>query len=389
MDGHRLTDTLIPLLKRLLAAGVFALIAAVTPVSAADVSVGTMELYSHGYMQSGLFNLDNYAKFDLSFQGGLKFAAKLSFGLETSNFNLNAVPGSTAPVADVLARTLLFNGAEVTAKRPLGLPLNIAYFLGKEDIFASGDVFADVFGSSPVNPEFGGYTAYPSPAAILYDGVYRVSGNGLKFSFPASSKTFVLDTYIYQDGYLGSGIYSADARAALNLDALKLEIFAGGTVPEGSYGLYRAGLFFYTRPGPIGEFVTAIGLPHYLPFSAITVNDFYLLLEPRVHFDPLSIILTLFWHPNYYLETPTNEGGSFDVAVKLQLGSMEKNGFYGGLENLASVRQIGSNQFTYSLSPYFRFNTSGVIWDLKVTAQILPFALDTLFQGYLGVRTEF
>jgi len=358
-------------------------------VDAADIHVGTAEMYSHGYMQNGQFVFDNYAKFDLDLHGGMKFQAKLSFGLETTNFNFTATPTSGAPTSDLLGRVLLLNGAEATAKNVFGLPLDLTYFLGQEDVFGSGEVFPTNFDSPIVASSFGGYTTYPTSPAILYDGVYQVDGNGLKISFPVNSQTLLVNTYIYQDGYLGSGVYSVDIRTALNLPTFKLETFVGATVPQGSYGLYRAGLFFYYRPTPVGEFMTAVGLTHFVPGTPINVEDFYLLLEPRVHFDPMSIILTLFWHPAYYLDSPTNEGGNVDVDMKLQWGSAEKQNLYGGLENLVTVHQIGTNQLTYALSPYVSLNTSGVIWDLKITAVLLPFAVDTLFQGYLGIRTEF
>ena len=389
MDRHHSSSDLAGHLLRIVCLLLLGVVWAIGPVDAADLHIGTAEMYSHGYMQNGQFVFDNYAKFNLAIQGGMKFQARLSFGLETSNFNFSATPTSGAPASDLLGRVLLLNGAEATAKNVFGLPLDFTYFLGQEDVFGSGAVFPTKFDSPILASSFGGYTTYPTSTAILYDGIYQVDGNGLKISFPMNSRTFIIDTYLYQDGYLGNGVYSADVRVALNLPTFKLETFVGATVPEGAYGLYRAGLFFYYRPTPVGEFMTAVGLTHFVPGTPINVDDFYLLLEPRVHFDPMSIILTLFWHPAYYLDSLTNEGGNVDVDMKLQWGNPEKQNLYGGLENLVSILQSGSNQFTYALSPYLSLNTSGVIWDLKITAVLLPFAVDTLFQGYLGIRTEF
>ncbi|WP_455383082.1 hypothetical protein [Salinispira pacifica] len=355
---------------------------------AADVSVGSLQIYSRGYMQSGAFQLDSRTTFDLAIGGGYKFGARLSFGLDTTNADFAAVP-STAPAATILQRVLLFNGAEVTAKRVLGAPIDLAYFLGKNDIFGSGAVFSDRFGTNPVGSSFGGYLTYPNPPAVEYDGIYRVSGTGIRVSGPTNPHLLLFDGYLYTDAYLGTGVYAADLRIALNTEQIKVEAFAGASFPRSPYGLYRAGLFLYYNPSDTGQFLTGIGLPYWAPTDGFSAKQLYLLLEPRVRLTPVSVILTLFWHPAYYLETPTNEGGAFDLNVRLQLGNELSDPAVFGIDNLLSLYSQASNDFAFTVSPFLRLNATGVVWDFKLSAELLPFDLETLFKGYIGIRTEF
>lgn len=364
------------------------LLSATTAARAADVSVGSLQIYSRGYLQNGAVQIDSRTKFDLSIGGGYKFGAKLSFGMDTTNPDFAAVP-ATAPAATILQRVLLFNGAEITAKRLLGSPLSLSYFVGMNDVFGSGIVFSDQFGTAPVGTSFGGFLTYPKPPAIEYDGMYQVSGTGIRVSLPSDPKTLLVDAYLYTDAYLGSGVYAADLRLAVNTDQFKIETFAGASFPHSPYGLYRAGLFFYYNPSDSGQFLTGIGLPYWSPADGFSAQQLYLLLEPRIRLDPFSVIMTLFWHPAYYLDAPTNEGGAFDLNVRLQLGNELKDPAAFGIDNLMTLYSSGSNDFAFTVSPFLRLNATGVIWDFKIAAQLLPFKLDSLFTGYIGIRTEF
>ncbi len=366
----------------------FGLFASAADLHAADLSVGSLQLYTRGYLQNGTFLLDSRSKFDLSIGGGYKFGAKLSFGFDTTNADFSALP-STAPASTILQRVLLFNGAEITAKHVLGSAMDLAYFIGLNDVFASGSVFADRYGTASIESSFGGYMSYPTPPAIEYDGIYRISGTGLRISLPSNPTTFLVDLYLHTDAYLGSGVYAADIRAAVNTDNFKIETFAGASFPYTPYGLYRAGLFFYYSPSDTGQFITGIGLPYWSPDTAFSASQLYMLLEPRIRLNPISVIMTLFWHPAYYLEAPTGEGGAFDLNVRLQLGNEQKDPIAAGFDNLVSLYSAGTNDFAYTVSPFLRMNATGVVWDFKFSARLLPFVQGNLFEAYIGIRTEF
>lgn len=369
----------------ILVAGLFSAAAAAW---AADVNVGSLQIYSRGYMQNGALQVDSRTKFDLSIGGGYKFGARLSFGMDTTNADFAAAP-ATAPAATILQRVLLFNGAEITAKRLLGTRVSLTYFVGLNDIFGSGSVFSDRFGTAPVGTNFGGFLTYPQPPAIEYDGIYRVSGTGIRVSLPSDPKAVLVDGYLYTDAYLGTGVYAADLRIAVNTDQFKIETFAGASFPRSPYGLYRAGIFFFYNPSDSGQFLTGIGLPYWSPTDGFSAQQLYLLLEPRIRLNPVSVIMTLFWHPSYYLETPTNEGGAFDLNVRLQLGNELTDPAAFGIDNLMTLQSSGSNDFAFTVSPFLRLNATGVVWDFKIATQLLPFKLESLFTGYIGIRTEF
>ncbi|HUX13726.1 MAG TPA: hypothetical protein VMW87_11910 [Spirochaetia bacterium] len=366
----------------------FGLFASTAGLPAADLSVNSLQLYTRGYLQNGTFLLDSRSKFDLSIGGGYKFGAKLSFGFDTTNADFSAVP-STSSATTMLQRVLLFNGAQISAKHVLGSNVDLAYFIGLNDVLASGSVFPDRYGTSSVGSSFGGYLSYPTPPTIEYDGIYRISGTGIRVSLPSEPTTFLVDAYLHTDAYLGTGVYAADVRAAINSEQFKVETFAGASFPHSPYGLYRAGLFFYYSPSDTGQFLTGIGLPYWSPDVAFSASQLYLLLEPRVRVNPVSVILTLFWHPAYYLEAPTNEGGAFDLNVRLQLGNEQTDRIAAGFDNLISLYSAGTNDFAYTVSPFLRMNTTGVIWDFKISALLLPFDPGSLFEAYIGIRTEF
>ncbi len=367
---------------------VAALFSTATMLSAADVSVGSLQIYSRGYMQSGALQIDTRTKFDLSVGGGYKFGAKLSFGMDTTNADFAAVP-STAPASTILQRVLLFNGAEVTAKRLLGTRIGLTYFVGLNDIFGSGSVFSDRFGTEPVGTDFGGYLTYPTPPAIEYDGVYRVSGTGIRVSIPSDPKGLLVDGYLYTDAYLGTGVYAADLRIAVNTEPLKVAAFAGASFPQSPYGLYRAGFFLFAKPTDIAQFLVALGLPYWSPADGFSAQQLYVLFEPRLRLNPFSIIVTVFWHPSYYLESATNEGGAFDANLRFQIGNELKDPAVFGIDGLLTHSSTGGNAVAISASPFLRINATGVIWDFKIAAQLIPFDFQSLFTGYIGIRTEF
>ena len=123
--------------------------------------------------------------------------------------------------------------------------------------------------------------------------------------------------------------------------------------------------------------------------GALNIDDFYFLFEPRVHIGFMSIVLTLFWHPEYYLQQATNERGT-DIIVRFIAGNVQENVVSGGLENGITLRPGSTEeQLRVSVTPFVSVNASGVIWDLKADVKVFPWALEDLLDVYIGIRTEF
>ncbi|MEE8440299.1 MAG: hypothetical protein V3S41_01160 [Spirochaetia bacterium] len=359
----------------------------------ANVSITVFQLLTRGILEGGQFSLETAALVEIAFGGGYKFGGQLSLSLDETNLEQTTVLGATYDPNEIealLSRSLRFQSASVVVRDTFGLPIDVTYFIGEVDRMLNGDVFPARFGSDIIASQFRGLLYFPT--GVVYDGVHAVNGTGIAISSVALSRPVFLQAAIYQDAYLGAGLYSVDLRAAFNAPGFKAETFLGASFPAGAYGIYRGGLLLFYNTGQGGEFLTQIGIPRWAPVTDGTLNidDFFFLFEPRVHIGFMSIVLTLFWHPEYYLQEATNERGATDIIVRFIAGNVQENVFSGGLENGITLRPESTDeQLRVSVTPFVSVNASGVIWDLKVNVKVFPFALDNLLDAYIGIRTEF
>lgn len=343
----------------------------------ANILVPSMELVTRGYMNGGSFVLSTKGDLDLLIEGGYKFGGQVILDFESENLH---------DITDT--SSIGFKSASVLIRDLFSAPLDLTYFAGEYDNLCTGLMFPVYFGTGRIASRFGGYMYFPE--GIRYEGIHQVAGTGIKLETTFGSETNRTALYLYQDSFLGAGKYSADLWTIQNFRSFKLESFIGGSFPASSYGYYRAGLLLYYQAGETGEFLTQIGIPRWDPMTdPMQIDLFYFLFEPRVKLGLLSIIMTLFWHPEYYHQTQTNELGSVDVNVNFQLGDPEANLFSGGVETNISFLTYADEMFNARISPYFSAITSGVIWDFKVNVKLFPFNLSDLAEGYIGVRAEF
>ncbi|MCD6122325.1 MAG: hypothetical protein J7K04_10860 [Spirochaetales bacterium] len=351
----------------------------------ASITVPYFELITRGAVNNGLYELSTKGEMDLLVSGGYKFGGSVILDYESTSLEETASSSS-----------LSFKGASVVIKNLLSVPLNLSYFVGENDTFCSGADFTNIFGSIPITTQYSGYIYFPE--GIIYDGIQTISGTGFKFVLNPTDN-FLYSLYLYQDSNITQtvsgeesvwlGHYSADFRTMINFEHLKIEAFAGATFPISSYGYYRGGLLFYSANESV-EFLTQVGIPKWDPATDnFGINLFYLLFEPRVHMGLFSIIPTFFWHPGYYHQQETNELGSFDVNINFLLGDLQKTPVSGGFENNLSFSTIGTQQFTVKLSPYISLITQGVIWKIKVNAEIWPFSINNLIETFIGIKAEF
>lgn len=348
-------------------------------VAAADLAVPRLELITRGYASGGDFLLGTRGSVDFLVAGGYKFGGRILLGFESNNLEDTE-----------LEKNLAFRGAYVIMRNLFGIPLDLTYFTGENDTFGTGAIFPSYFGAKPIASRFSGYLYFPEESQVRYEGIHTVSGTGLKLASGFSSTVNLTSLYLYQDSYLGTGTYSLDISTAFNTELFKMEGFVGVSYPASVYGFYRAGVLLYYDTGQGGEFLTQIGIPRWDPQEdPFAIDLFYFLFEPRVRFDFFTILLTLFWHPEYYLQTETNELGSADINANFQFGDPDTSLFSGGIEGKLSLSTTAAEQFRAVLAPYFNTITSGVIWDFKVNAQVFPWNVSEMFEMFVGVRAEF
>jgi hypothetical protein len=383
----------------------FALIlTAGSSLQAANIAVNNLELVTHGAVDptSGLFTAGTYLNYELEFSGGDKLSALLRLyflngdlenAMPTSNPPLNWMPGNLYPQ---------FETAAVTAKNAFGLPLDATYFVGYMDAFCSGDDFVTLFGTAPFASTLRGPMVYPDGIGDnpnrYWEGIHAADGTGFRLgTSPSLSSNFVGYLYMYQDSDIGPGSWSSDLRGLMNFERIKLEAFAGGTVTPGSSdGLYRGGLMFFAAPGDVGEFFAQVGVPHWDPLAGFSVNDIFFLFEPRMNFPFGSLALTVFYHPAYYRQQPTDEAGALDAALDLRFGRIAQNGSQGGVQGLLEFRPLTINPALVPAlralaSPYYSIIGGGIEWDFKLSLQLfpLPSVWYGVLQPFVGLKTSF
>lgn len=362
----------------------------------ADILVPRFELLTRGYPDGGSLLLATRADIDLAVEGGYKFGGGVGFSISDPVLEDSRTAPITTP-SDVdrrLERYLALEYAEATVRSVFDTPLSVTYFVGTTDTFGSGDDFPRLFGSGIFSTHYrGALYAYgdPSSPATIYDGLYEVAGTGIELATAPLSEAVALSAYTYQDLRFDPGVYSSDVRARFNTERLKAELFAGATYPAAEAGLYRGGAMVFFDTGTAGEFFAQLGLPRWDPWSEPSVNldDLYFLFEPRVRLNLFSVILTLFWRPEFHNQLPTGDTGALDSNIRFQLGDYERTRVRGGVETGLRYRPENDDQLEVDASPFISVTTAGVVWDFLLRATLYPFEYENSFEGYLGIRSAF
>jgi hypothetical protein len=402
--------------------GVSCWLAAAGAVGAAEIAVPLMELATTGVVAEDWegkdrFILGTHATAEVAVVGGYKFGGTLRFSFAADDLEraLSYSAGRDEPLPDGATVTadeynylldrmnnssaLSFELAKVDIRDPFGLPVEFSYFVGEAASFCSGDDFSARFGTASIASDFRGLAYFPTgiggDPSYQYDGIHGVTGTGVSIAL-TSLNSVVPIFYAYQDsafGLDGLGRYSFDARLLANGERVKFEAFAGATAPYGASGLYRGGLLAHFSTGTGPEFMAQIGVPRWDPEEEFQIDNLYFLFEPRVDFGFLAIVMTLFYHPAWYLQRETGESGVSDVNLKLLIGDLRKSSIEGGIETTLGVRgkdEDTDDTFRLAVGPFFGAVTEGVRWDFKV--RIHPIDYDEpihMFETFLGVRTAF
>ncbi|MFP4362530.1 MAG: hypothetical protein ACLFR1_01540 [Spirochaetia bacterium] len=349
----------------------------VFPVYSANLSIPDLEINTRGQIENGSLVLSTLGNINFLIEGGYKFGGRI--GLDFSGSSLDNIDTDNF---------LRFRSLSIIIREIFSLPINFSYFVGQMDPYLSGSLFPELFGTEPITSRFRGLMYFGD--GIQYDGIHSIAGSGIELSTTTLANHFYGSLSLYQDGYLNPGEFSADLRAAINFPVFKLEAFAGASYPQGNWGVYRGGLLLYYSTGIGGEFFTQIGIPRWDPYTdPFNMDLFYFMFEPRVRINILSIILTVFVHPSYYLQEATNEEGSIDVNVNFLFGAGPESTAEGGIEAGLSYLTDETEMLNIRVSPYFSFVGAGVFWDFKINSQLYPFSIGSLFEFFVGIRSGF
>ncbi|MCF7937256.1 MAG: hypothetical protein K9L68_01515 [Spirochaetales bacterium] len=356
----------------------FILLVSTFSLYAADIVVPRMEFITRGYSDGGSFLLGTYGNVDLEVLGGYKFGGRLLFGIEEEEIEV----GAELPA-------VRFRSASITTRQLFDTPLMSSYYVGDYHSFADGRLFEERFGTEHFGTRYRGF--YYFPESPHYDGIYSIDGTGVSLSSEPLGGVFVPALYLYQDRRLGQGMYGSDMRLLFNLPRAKIEGFFGSSFPVSSAGIYRGGMMLYFGDPETGEFYSQIGITRWDPVKdSLGLELFYFLSEPRVHIGLVSLVLTVFIHPEYYQTVQYEDQiGAFDVNFNILIGDEQISPISGGVETTTMYQPDSTDQFRLDVAPYLRLVTSGVLWDVKVRTKVYPFVFEDAAELYVGVSAEF
>ena len=389
----------------LLALCLAALLVPAPAARAAELTVERLELLSRGSVEedSDAFEAATRLYFDLSIKGGDKFGGLLRLSLLSGSVEEALALADEDAVDDPSALAKLnslaspiFKTAAITARSVFELPLDLSYFVGYLDTFASGADFVSLFGTEEFATALSGPMVYPEGVGgnenLFYDGIHAVNGTGFKLgSNERLSDRGALYLYCYQDSDLGPGRWSGDLRALYNAETVKLEAFVGASTAA-SAGVYRGGILFFAAPGEVGEFLLQAGIPYWDPAGSFSVDNLYFLFEPRLDFGPGRVALTVFYHPRWYRQSASeSEESSLDAAFDLRFGRLARTGSQGGVENLLKFRPLTDEPLGIDVSPYYAMIAGGIEWNFKLSLRVFPVPEPWygMFKPFVGLKTSF
>jgi hypothetical protein len=372
-------------------------------LAGAEITVPRLEMASLVSMENNTPAVASVAAVDIALEGGYKYQAYLGFSFESNNLEKALANSHNA----LLERTnnqaaLSFRIARATARDLFNAPLDLSYFIGISDYFCSGDDFTSRFGTVPIGTEFRGFFYFPrgvnGDISRQYNGIHGVRGTGLSFTLTPWDHIVPM-AYLYQDfsftdplsGAADLGRYSGDIRVLANLEWVKLEGFAGGTIGPDKPGVLRGGFLAFFSSGRGADFLLQGGIPGWNTTKPLSIDNVYFLMEPRINFNLLNLALTFFYHPAQYLqiETPA-ERGRADVNLKITAGDINNHAVEGGLETTLGLKVDGMEDFSVRISPFVSFVSSGLRWDAKLRINPLGSdAISSLVELFIGIRTAY
>ena len=278
--------------------------------------------------------------------------------------------------------------ARLRILEPAGAPLELAYFVGEPEVFASGREFPRRFGSEEFTTRYRGYLYFP--AGPEFDGLRAVDGTGVSITTsPSLAENADLGVFMYQDAAHGPERYATDLRFRRYRPHFSLEMFAGATYPEGDYGLYRAGaMAYFSTPGP-GSFFAQAGVLDWDPDDEIDLEDMYFLFEPRLRFSRVAMVYTFFSHPARYRGEETGTPNRMDISGRLQLEELAGGILTAGIESAVLLDPDASDKAITRTGPVVELEAGGVQWLMKLNVQAFPYEQLDGLEAVFAARTSF
>ncbi len=350
---------------------------------AADVQLDPFSLLTRGEVTDGTLALETVGDIGIRVESGYRTTAAARFGVTTSSPAVNSADADSQPSA------VEFRGAELGVRRFLGTPLRVRYFTGSLDRLGSGKIFAERFGTYPIEPLYQGLW-YSATGQTVFEGVHGIHGTGVAVDSGDLWDTVESYVYLYQDDRIDASTYSADFRTALVAGAFHLEFFGGATFPAAVAGRYRAGIFASLASEQGDALTTQMGITHLEPGTdePLDPENFYFLFEPRVGFDPVFVTLTLFWHPGVYDHQPTETAGLIDVNSRIEIGDPKTAPTTAGIEGRVRIPSENDTEFAVSVGPFAQTRIDGVEIQARPLVNVLPLSWPDMFEFQLGVQAH-
>jgi hypothetical protein len=325
----------------------------VTVAFGANVFVPTMDLTTRINLEA---QLETRGEFQLSFDGGYKYQAKLLFQYYDTTLE------------DDNQSALIFDGAQASIKDIFEI-IDLTYFTGYYGVLGKGKFYK-------------GHLYHPTQG-FDYNGYLPIIGTGLIIG-NSKKELFEGQVYLYQQ-YGMEYINACDLNLGLNLDPFTARLFLGlatGAPRIGTQLMYL---------GDETEIYLTVGDPSMPADNKVDFDDFYLLLEEWFKMGTWNLILSVFTRPSVHYNyidraySPTNQANDLDFNFNLNY-TPEGSIFSGGGE--LNIQTTSLEPLGVYLSPYITVYTSGVTWKVKVDFNLISQARDFI-TAYLNINASF
>jgi hypothetical protein len=339
--------------KMKIAAIIILLAGAAGVASGANVFVPTMDLTTRINLEA---QLETRGEFQLSFDGGYKYQAKLLLQYYDTTLE------------DDTQSALIFDGAQASIKDIFEI-IDFTYFTGYYGVLGEGRFYK-------------GHLYHPTQG-FDYNGYLPITGTGFIVG-NSEKELFEGQLYVYQQ-YGMNYINTCDFNLGLNLDPFIAKLFLGLAT-----GAFRIGTQLMYL-GDETEIYLTVGNPFMPSDKKVDFDDFYLLLEEWFKMGNWNLILSVFTRPyvhyNYVSRSylPTNQVNDLDFNFNLNYAP-EDSIFAGGGE--LNIQTTSQEPLGIYLSPYISVFTSGVTWKVKVDFNLISQARDFI-TAYLNINASF
>ena len=152
----------------------------------------------------------------------------------------------------------------------------------------------------------------------------------------------------------------------------------------------RTGLLAHFDSGKGTEFMLQLGIPSHTVSDEFSLDNLYVLFEPRMRFEHFSMFVTFFYHPLVYMHQKEEaERGRADVNLKLLFGGGQESLFFWGMDTTLGINVHGTDSLSLNLGPFLGFRRNGLEWFFKFRLDPLAKNKEDIFDMFMGIKTAF